>query len=101
LPTEQYRPHQHRTDRPAPDVIDSVRRRIRHVIAAGTPAQRKELIEAMVAEIRIDGDAVYPVFLLPGQDDEAGSDLESTGAEERPVRTLVRSVGQVGLEPTT
>jgi site-specific DNA recombinase len=50
---------------PSADILNALRRRIRDVIAVGTPAQRKELIKAMVAEIRIDGDTVYPIFLLP------------------------------------
>ena len=85
---------------PGTDVLDALRHRIRRVIAAGTPAQRKELIEAMVAEIRIDGDTVYPIFLLP-RDDETPAETDSTGVEEPPFRTMVRSVGRAGLEPAT
>ena len=85
---------------PSPDILDWLRRRIRDVIAAGTPAQRKELIEAMVAAIRIDGDTLYPIFRLP-QDDETPAGTSSTGVEESPFRTMVRSVGRRGLEPRT
>jgi hypothetical protein len=59
------------------DILNALRRRIRDVIAVGTPAQRKELIEAIVAEIRIDGGTVYPIFRLP-QDDENLADTIST-----------------------
>lgn len=55
---------------PTPQVIDSLRRQIRTIKTSGTPAQRKELIESMIHEIRIDGDSVYPVFRLPAEDDE-------------------------------
>jgi site-specific DNA recombinase len=85
---------------PSPDVLNALRRRIRDVIAAGTPVQRKELIEAMVAEIRIDGGTVYPIFRLP-QDDESLADTISTREQEPPLRTMVRSVGRAGLEPAT
>ena len=85
---------------PGADVLDALRRRIRRVVAAGTPAQRKELIEAMVAEIRIDGDTVYPIFLVP-RDDETPAETISTGVEEPPFRTMVRSVEPRGLEPLT
>jgi hypothetical protein len=57
--------------------LNALRRRIHDVIAVGTPAQRKELIEAIVAEIRIDGGTVYPIFGLP-QDDENLADTIST-----------------------
>jgi hypothetical protein len=59
------------------DILNALRRRIRDVIAVGTPAQRKELIEAIVADIRIDGGTVYPIFGLP-QDDENLADTIST-----------------------
>jgi hypothetical protein len=59
------------------DILNALRRRIHDVIAVGTPAQRKELIEAIVAEIRIDGGTVYPIFGLP-QDDENLADTIST-----------------------
>jgi site-specific DNA recombinase len=55
----------------------------------------------MVAEIRIEGDVVIPVFLVPGQDDDAPADQMPAEAEDGPVRTMVRSVGRAGLEPAT
>ena len=86
---------------PGPNVIEALRRRIRQTIAHGTPAQRKELIEAMVTEIRIEAGAVYPIFLLPGPEDETPTDTTSAGEEGTPVRTMVRSVEPRGLEPLT
>ena len=45
----------------------------------------------MVAEIRIDGGTVYPIFRLP-QDDETLADPISTREQEPPFRTMVRLV---------
>ena len=57
----------------------------------------------MVAEIRIDGGTVYPIFRLP-QDDETLADTISTKEQEPPFRTMVRSVGRTmhhANHPTT
>lgn len=85
----------------APEVIDQLRHEIRQVASGGTPAQRKELIESLVAEIQIRDHGVIPIFRIPVQDDETPADITSTEVTTDPVRTMVRSVGRAGLEPAT
>jgi site-specific DNA recombinase len=53
---------------PPPGTVDRVRAHLRHMIAAGSPGERKRAIEALIHEIRLtdDGD-VIPVFKIPGQ----------------------------------
>ncbi|MBT8227425.1 MAG: recombinase family protein [Dactylosporangium sp.] len=65
---------------PQPAVIEQVRAHLLHLVAAGTSAERKRAIEALVAEIRINQKGeVIPVFRIPTNstgavmDDDAGS----------------------------
>jgi len=65
--------------------------RVREAIATGSPAIVKELVQALVHEIRVEGrHAIQPVFRVP-----------HGGGDEDAVRALSRSVGAGGLEPST
>jgi len=67
----------------------------------GTPGQRKAVIENHVAEIKIQGSKLTPVYKIPiehlDQDNDGPVD-ESTGPS---FRTMVRVVEPRGLEPLT
>src|SRR5690606_41612775 len=87
--------------RRSPDlIIDHIRVLLARVITNGTPAERKAVIESLVAEIRIDNEKVIPVFKIPGPAAAIPNDATATD-DEPTVRTMVRSVGRTGLEPVT
>lgn len=67
----------------------------------GTWAQDgREVIEALIAEIRITEEGVIPVFRIPGpRTPVPGGDSSAITAGTEPVRAIVRSVGRQGLEP--
>jgi site-specific DNA recombinase len=79
---------------------------IADVIASGSHSQRKALIEALVAQVKITGPGrIVPVFRIPqppaaGQPELSGvaDTLRPTG--EDPVRAMTNLVGPVGFEPT-
>jgi site-specific DNA recombinase len=87
---------------PEPGTIETIQGYLTDVIISGTPAERKAAIEALIAEIRITEEGVIPVFRIPGPPTPAtdGDNTAANGAAS-PVRAMVRSVGRVGLEPTT
>ena len=58
-----------------------------------TPGQRKAAIETGIAEIKIDGDQIIPIFKIPTQPDHDGADSA--------VRAMTPMVGRRGLEPRT
>lgn len=72
---------------PEPATLEGIRRELSHAITEGSPAERKALIERLVAEVRITDDyQIVPVFRVP-----LGT----------PVRALPHTVGRAGLEPAT
>ncbi|MET7420502.1 recombinase family protein [Dactylosporangium sp. NPDC005555] len=72
---------------PEPDTLEGIRAELRHAIAEGASAERKALIERLIAEIKVTADyRIIPVFRVP------------LGA---PVRALPHMVGRAGLEPAT
>lgn len=80
-------------------MIEDLRAYLADAIASGTPAERKAAIEALVAEVRITEDGLIPVFRIPGpRSPVPGSAATTVG--DPPVRTMLRLVGPVGLEPT-
>ncbi len=96
--------HQLRNDLPAlpsPKAIERLRRELADVLQHGTPGQRKAVIENHVAEIKIQGSTLTPVYKIPiehlDQDNDGPVDV-STGPS---FRTMVRVVGRAGLEPAT
>jgi site-specific DNA recombinase len=50
---------------PPPGAIEDLQEYLANAIANGTPAERKAVIEALVAEVRITDDALIPVFRIP------------------------------------
>jgi site-specific DNA recombinase len=51
---------------PPPDTIERLRAHLAHTIAEGTSGERKRIIEALIAEIRITSDGqIIPVFKIP------------------------------------
>ncbi|MGH8883473.1 MAG: recombinase family protein, partial [Stackebrandtia sp.] len=50
------------SDPPPGDVLEDIRQALTHVIANGTPAERKAIIETLVADIRIQGIEIIPTF---------------------------------------
>jgi site-specific DNA recombinase len=84
---------------PPADVIEDLQAYLADAIASGTPAERKAAIEALVAEVRITEDGLIPVFRIPGPPSPVPANADAT-AGEPPVRTMLRLVGPVGLEPT-
>jgi site-specific DNA recombinase len=81
-------------------VIDDLQAYLADAIASGTPAERKAAIEALVAEVRITDHGLIPVFRIPSTRQSVPRDT-NTATTEPAVRTMLRSVGRVGLEPTT
>ncbi|WP_201850667.1 zinc ribbon domain-containing protein [Myceligenerans indicum] len=77
---------------PSPTAIERLRQDLAYVLRHGTPGQRKAVIEAHVAEIKIQGSTLTPVYKIPTshftQDDE-GSAETSADPEFRTMRHVV------------
>jgi site-specific DNA recombinase len=80
---------------------------IADIVASGSHAQRKALIEVLIARIKITGpDRIVPVFRIPqppAADQPEASARPSTtddATAEAPVRAMTNLVGPVGFEPT-
>ncbi|MDG4807210.1 hypothetical protein O7634_10675 [Micromonospora sp. WMMD1120] len=76
------------------------------MITNGDSAERKAIIEELIAEIRIIGDEIIPVFWLPrnepvGVDAATAATSTGDGNEPDPVRAMPNLVGRLGLEPRT
>jgi hypothetical protein len=54
---------------PSADAISQLRRTLAHVLQHGTPGQRKAIIETHIAEIKIQGALLIPIFLNPADDE--------------------------------
>jgi site-specific DNA recombinase len=83
---------------PPPHTITQLGTYLHTILDTGTPAERKAAIEALIAEIRITDEGLIPVFRIPGPHSPIPGE---TSTSTVPVRAMVRSVGRVGLEPTT
>jgi len=91
----------HASTEPAPPTateLADIRDLLAHVFAHGTPGQRKAVIETHIAEIRIQGDKIIPVFKLPNPG-TSDAPTNTSRVEDIPVRTMVRSVGVTSAEP--
>ena len=86
---------------PPPHTIERLGTYLHDILDVGTPAERKAAVEALIAEIRITGEGIIPVFRIPGPRSPIPGDTSTTTTSAVPVRAMVRSVGRVGLEPTT
>ena len=83
---------------PPPGVIEDLQAYLADAIASGTPAERKAAIEALVAEVRVTGHGLIPVFRIPSSRPPAPRDTtpprHNTATTEPAVRTMLRSVSQ-------
>jgi len=75
---------------PSPAAIEQLRRDLAHIVATGTPGQRKAIIETHIAEIKIEGTNLIPVFMIPTNDE--GPAETSADPSTTTFRTLVRVV---------
>jgi hypothetical protein len=87
----------HQPAPPDPTAIEQLRRHLADVLTHGTPGQRKAIIETHIAEIKIDGTRLIPIFMIPTGD----SDGPAESSTEPEFRTMVRVVELRGLEPLT
>jgi site-specific DNA recombinase len=75
--------------------LDKVRRRVADTIATGAPEAKKALLQALVAEIRVeDRKAVRPFFRVPTE-----PAIADAPDQQGKVRTPSGSVPPAGLEP--
>jgi hypothetical protein len=59
---------------PSAAAIQRLRDNLAAVLTNGTPGQRKAIIETHVAEIKIEGNQLIPIFKIPLGDDEGPTD---------------------------
>ena len=93
---------------PPPATLRQVADHIADIIASGSHTQRKALIEALIARIKITGPGrIVPVFRIPQPPAPEKPQIRADPAITRdmtagdPVRAMTTLVGRVGLEPTT
>jgi site-specific DNA recombinase len=79
---------------PSVDAMSQLRRTLADVLQHGTPGQRKAIIETHIAEIKIRGALLIPIFLVPA-DDEGPAE---SSADPR-ISHSIKVVGRAGLEP--
>jgi site-specific DNA recombinase len=83
---------------PPPATLREVADHIDQIIAAGSDSQRKTLIGALVAQVKITGPGrIVPVFRIP---QTIGRTEAEGGGEVIGVRAMTSLVGPVGFEPT-
>jgi site-specific DNA recombinase len=82
---------------PPPATMERLHAYLASIIAAGTPAELKAAIEALVAEVRITDDGIIPLFCIPGPRTRSRRRRHCN----RPVRATGQAVGRLGLEPRT
>jgi site-specific DNA recombinase len=85
---------------PQPRTIQQLGAYLHDILDAGTPAQRKAAVEALIDEIRITEEGIIPVFRIPGPSSPIPGETSTADTSAVPVRAMVRSVGPVGFEPT-
>jgi site-specific DNA recombinase len=92
---------------PSAAILRQVADRIADILAAGSHSQRKALIEALIAQIKITGPGrIVPVFRIPQPPAAEKPQVQTDPAITRymtardPVRAMTNLVGPVGLEPT-
>ncbi len=110
--SDQIRQLRHRSDEltflvdlsdqePDTSHLAKIRERIEEIIGTGSPQERKTMCEALLAELRIDGDTATPVINVPlSWDDIPASlqqDVHATATEAVRVRPPI--VEPRGLEP--
>ncbi|MFC8846750.1 MULTISPECIES: hypothetical protein [unclassified Micromonospora] len=86
---------------PPPGTITRIRDHLTTIMTSGTPTERKAAIETLIAEVRLTDQGIVPVFKIPTDTTMPPPDPDGGTHDEPPVRTMVRSVGRLGLEPRT
>ena len=82
---------------PPPATLSDIAGQIDQVIGAGSHSQRKALIEALVAQVKITGPGrIVPVFRIP---QATGTGQADSSGEVSGVRAMTNLVGRQGLEP--
>ena len=77
--------------------LERVRRGIAEAIATGAPETKKALLQALVAQVRVEGrKMVRPFFRVP-----VTPDLADAPDQQGKVRTPSGSVPPAGIEPAT
>jgi site-specific DNA recombinase len=82
---------------PSAQALQRPRDDLSAVFAHGTPGQRKAVIETHVAEIKIDGNGLIPIFKIPTGNDNGPAETSTDPG----VRTTHHVVEPRGLEPLT
>src|SRR5262249_1984086 len=99
---------EHELDQPprtlTPADLNTIRRRVRHVLTEGPPHVRKAMFEALIHEIHVVADdTVRPVFKLPLDGNDEGLALQgpapTSDTTNQTVRALPTTVGDTGIEP--
>lgn len=89
---------------PEPATLVAVADHITEIITNGTHNQTNTLVEALIANVTITGpDRLIPVLRIPQphNNDKVTPTQPAQTAPNGVVRTMTKSVGRVGLEPTT
>jgi len=93
---------------PEATTLHQLAEHIDNVMSAGTANERKALIEALIATIKITGpDRIVPVYRIPQPPPPAGAEEAPTrhktrvGASSAGVRAMPNLVGRPGIEPGT
>jgi site-specific DNA recombinase len=83
--------------------LADIRDRIEEIISTGTTQDRKTMCEALLDELRIDGNTAIPIIRVPLSRDDIPATLELDARETAPgaVRARPPIVGRAGLEPAT
>jgi site-specific DNA recombinase len=78
-------------------MLQQVANHIDQVISSGSHNQRRALIEALVAQVKITGPGrIVPVFRIPQPETET----YDPATPDAGVRAMTNLVGPVGFEPT-
>ena len=92
---------------PPAATLRQVAEHIADIVASGSHSQRKALIEALIAQIKITApDRIVPVFRIPqrpaANQPQVPADpaITQCTTTEDPVRAMTNLVGPVGFEPT-
>jgi hypothetical protein len=90
---------------PEPATLTQIANHITEIITSGTHNQTKALVEALVAKVTTTApDRLIPIFRIPQPNHHhkpATTDPPGKTTPTAAVRTMTKSVGRVGLEPTT
>jgi hypothetical protein len=83
--------------RPRPATIERLGAYLHDILDAGTPAQRKAAIEALIAEIRITEEGLIPVFRIPGPAPSQEKPAQPAPARSRFAQWFDRWAGRTSM----